>query len=80
MLRKHYDEREAAYQVGIRPHLPPFSAEETFFLQQEVKEAAEEASRELTGKEKQEVQLLEKQKHANSKAKKLKKQIQEVQW
>ncbi|XP_006453917.1 hypothetical protein AGABI2DRAFT_181926 [Agaricus bisporus var. bisporus H97] len=44
---------------------------------QEVKEAAEGASRELTGKEKQEVQLLEKQKHANGKAKKLKKLIQE---
>ncbi|KAJ3576089.1 hypothetical protein NP233_g661 [Leucocoprinus birnbaumii] len=43
----------------------------------EVKDAAEEANKELTGKEKQEVQLQEKLKHANGKAKKLKKQITE---
>ncbi|KXN85768.1 Structural maintenance of chromosomes protein 4 [Leucoagaricus sp. SymC.cos] len=46
--------------------------EETY---QEVKEAADGARKELTGKEKQEVQLQEKLKHANGKAKKLKKQI-----
>lgn len=44
---------------------------------QEVKEAAEEANKELTGKEKQEVQLQEKLKHANGKTKKLKKQLTE---
>jgi len=43
-----------------------------------VREAAEEASKELTGKEKQEVQLQERLKHANGKAKKLKKQLTEV--
>jgi structural maintenance of chromosome 4 len=45
---------------------------------QEVKEAAEQARKDLTGKEKQEVQLQEKLKHANGKFKKLKKQLQEV--
>jgi len=43
-----------------------------------VREAAEAASKELTGKEKQEVQLQEKLKHANGKTKKLMKQLTEV--
>ncbi|KAF9443745.1 hypothetical protein P691DRAFT_712872 [Macrolepiota fuliginosa MF-IS2] len=51
--------------------------EERATAYKEVKEAAEEASQELTKKEKQEVQLQEKLKHANGKAKKLKKQLQE---
>lgn len=57
LLRKHFQEREEAYQ--------------------EVREAAEAASKELTGKEKQEVQLQEKLKHANGKTKKLMKQLTE---
>jgi structural maintenance of chromosome 4 len=45
---------------------------------QEVKAAAAEALKEMTAYEKQEVGLEEKRKHANSKAKKLKKSLQDV--
>ncbi|TFK56417.1 hypothetical protein OE88DRAFT_1741296 [Heliocybe sulcata] len=55
LLRKHYDEREAAYA--------------------EVRAAAEEAHKDLAAHERQAVGLEEKRKHANSKAKKLKKSM-----
>ncbi len=45
---------------------------------QEVKAAAAEALKEMAAYEKQEVGLEEKRKHANSKAKKLKKSLQDV--
>ena len=45
---------------------------------QEVKAAAAEALKEMATYEKQEVGLEEKRKHANSKAKKLKKSLQDV--
>lgn len=45
---------------------------------QEVKAAAAEALKEMAVYEKQEVGLEEKRKHANSKAKKLKKSLQDV--
>ena len=45
---------------------------------QEVKAAATEALKEMAVYEKQEVGLEEKRKHANSKAKKLKKSVQDV--
>jgi structural maintenance of chromosome 4 len=45
---------------------------------QEVEAAAAEALKEMAAYEKQEVGLEEKRKHANSKAKKLKKSLQDV--
>ena len=45
---------------------------------QEIKAAAAEALKEMGAYEKQEVGLEEKRKHANSKAKKLKKSLQDV--
>jgi structural maintenance of chromosome 4 len=45
---------------------------------QEVKAAAAEALKEMAAYEKQEVGLEEKRKHTNSKAKKLKKSLQDV--
>jgi structural maintenance of chromosome 4 len=45
---------------------------------QEVKAAAAEALKEMAAYEKQEVGLEEKRKHANSKAKKFKKSLQDV--
>ncbi|RDB19364.1 Structural maintenance of chromosomes protein 4 [Hypsizygus marmoreus] len=57
LLRKHYEEREKAYD--------------------EVRAAAEEAVKDLTAHEKQEVGLQERRKHAASKAKKLKKSLQD---
>ena len=45
---------------------------------QEVKAAAAEALKEMAAYEKQEVGLEEKRKHANTKAKKLKKMLQDV--
>ena len=47
---------------------------------QEVKAAAAEALKEMAAYEKQEVGLEEKRKHANSKAKKLKKSLQDVNF
>lgn len=49
-------------------------------LIQEVKAAAAEALKEMATYEKQEVGLEEKRKHANSKAKKLKKSLQDVKF
>lgn len=50
----------------------------TLFLVQEVKAAAAEAIKDLAAHERQQVGLDEKRKHANSKAKKLKKSLQDV--
>jgi len=47
---------------------------------QEVKAAAAEALKEMAAYEKQEVGLEEKRKHSNSKAKKLKKSLQDVNF
>jgi structural maintenance of chromosome 4 len=47
---------------------------------QEVKAAAAEALKEMAAYEKQEVGLEEKRKHTNSKAKKLKKSLQDVKF
>ena len=47
-------------------------------VEQEVKAAAAEALKEMAAYEKQEVGLEEKRKHANTKAKKLRKTLQDV--
>lgn len=50
----------------------------THTLQQEVQKAAAEAVKDLAAREKTQISLEEKRKHANTKAKKLKKAIHDV--
>ena len=76
MLRKHYEEREKAYDVPIS--LVSSFTFITHSILQEVQAAAKEAVKDLAANEKQEVGLQERRKHAGSKAKKLKKSLQDV--
>lgn len=75
-LQKHYDDRVTAYEV----HYSSLSYVLTINLPslQEVKRHAGEVMKTLQAREKEEVGLQERKKHATSKVKKLMKSLQDV--
>ena len=75
-LQKHYDDRVTAYEVH---HFHRSSYSPTINLPpQEVKRHAGEVMKTLQSREKEEVGLQERKKHATGKAKKLRKSLQDV--